>query len=59
VCHSYYPTDKPVTVRVRSGVTVTVRALTAVAVGQMKRAFSGVRVFTFTWFYLSSMNISG
>jgi hypothetical protein len=31
--------------------------VTAVAVGQRKRLYSGVRMFT--WFYLSSINLSG
>jgi hypothetical protein len=32
---------------------------TAVAVGQRQRLYSGVSVRMFTWFYLSSINISG
>ena len=32
--------------------------VTAVAVGQRQRLYSGVRI-AFTWFYLSSINVSG
>ena len=55
IIYMYHNGHDPADKSVRSGVTFMY--VTAVAVGQMQRLYSGVRRMV-TWFYLSSININ-
>ena len=48
ICDGHSPTDTSA----RSGVAVMYNTVTAVAVGQSRRLYSGVGIFN--WYYLSS-----